>query len=216
MAGFRQCLKKGYDKIPDWLWPHLTGEPVPAPDEQLLPDLLDAKLLESMEHSIEGRLNQVNDRLRNVEAKLVALLTLTSVLSVAVTAVFAVALAVTPYENLPSAPVWISLALVSYLAVNLLRSLWATVGGLMRRGFREVPYSDLVPRGREDQLAYRSRILAQHLNHAQWNDWVLDQKVSELAVAHVAFRNALSATGGMILLAAFVGLSQRESCHLTF
>jgi hypothetical protein len=206
MAGFRQRLKRWYDKIPDWLWPHLTGEPIPPPDERCLVETPDAALLEAVEHALERRLSRVDERLRTVETKLVALLTLTSILSAAVTVGFATASTMTIHRDFPSVPVWISLVLVVYLGVNLLRSLWATVSGLMRRGYKEIAYEDMIPRAKEDQIAYRVSILSQHLNHAEWNDWVLDQKVSELAVAHVALRNALSATGGVILMAFVIAL----------
>jgi len=206
MAGFRQLLKEWYDRIPDWLWPHLTGEPPSAPDEQRLPGAPDVPLLEAMERSLQGRLNQVNDRLHTVEAKLVAQLTLTSVLTATVTAGFAVASAMKIQKGFSSVPVWIAFVLASYLTANLLRSLWATVSGLMRRGYKEIPYGELVPRAQEDQTTYRYRILCQHLNNAQWNDWVVDQKVSELAVAHVALQNALSATAGVALMALVIGL----------
>jgi len=201
MAGFKHHLKRWCDKVPDWIWPHLTGEPEPAPDEQLSVETADKALLEATEHVLERRISQVDERLRTVETKLVALLTLTSILSAAVTVSFAAASNMVIQKDFRSVPVWITLVLVIYLAFNLLRSLWATVSGLMRRGYKQLPYEDIVPEGEEDHINYRARILNQRLNHAEWNDWVLNQKVSEMAVAHVALRNALSATGGVILMA---------------
>jgi len=206
MAGFKHHLKRWCDKVPDWIWPHLTGEPEPAPDEQLSVETDDKALLEAMEHVLERRISQVDERLRNVETKLVALLTLTSILSAAVTASFATASTMEIQNDFPSPPVSITLVLVFYLAINLLRSLWATVSGLMRRGYKQLPYEDIIPEGKEDPINYKARILNQRLNHAKWNDWVLNQKVSKMAVAHVALRNALSATGGVILMALVTAL----------
>ncbi len=200
MARLRQRLRSLYDRIPDWLWPHLTGEPVPAPDGQRLAETCDASLLDAMERAVERRVSQVDERLRTVEGKLAALLTLTSILSAVVTAGFAAALTLKLDTGLSSVPVWAGFAIVVYLGVNLLLSLRATVRGLIRRGYGEIAYTDLVPRIVEDQMAYRARILSEQLANAEWNDWVLDQKVSELAVAHVALQNALSATGGIILI----------------
>jgi len=201
MVGFKTHLKRCINRVPDWIWPHLTGEPVPAPDEQRSVETGDKVLLEAMEHVLEKRISQVDERLRTVETKLVALLTLTSILSAAVTASFAAASNVVIQKDFRSVPVWITLALLIYLAFNLLRSLWATVSGLMRRGYKQLACKDIVPRDEEDHVNYTARILNQRLNHVKWNDWVLDQKVSEMAVAHVALRNALSATGGVILMA---------------
>lgn len=207
MAGFKRHLKRWYDKFPDWIWPHLTGEPEPAPDdERLSVETADKALLEAVEQVLERRIGQVDERLRNVETKLAALLTLTSILSAAVTASFAAASTIEIQDAFPLLPVSITLVLVFYLAINLLRSLWATVSGLMRRGYKQLPYENIIPEGEEDPMNYKARILKQRLNHAKWNDWVLNQKVSEMAVAHAALRNALSATGGVILMAVVTAL----------
>lgn len=198
MAG--QSLKIWLNNIVDWVWPRLSGKPVPSPDEQLLITITDEALLDKIESTIEKRTGQVDERLRNVETKLVALLTLTSVLSAAVTASFAVVSTLQIQKDFPMIPVWLTIALVFYIAVNLLRSLWATVSGLMRRGYKQLPCEDMIPKDKEDLIKFKARIINQRLNHIKWNDWVLDQKVSEMAVAHVALRNALAATGGVILI----------------
>ena len=199
MAG--HSLKIWLNNTVDWVWPRLTGEPVPSPDEQLLITATDAPLLDEIENTVEKRTNQVDERLRNVETKLVALLTLTSVLSAAVTASFAVASTMQIQKDFPIIPVWITIALVFYIAMNLLRSLWATVAGLMRRGYKQLTCEDIIPKDKEDKIRYKARLLNQRLNHVKWNDWVVNQKVSEMAVAHTALRNALVATGGVIFLA---------------
>ena len=199
MAG--HSLKIWLNNIVDWVWPRLTGKPVPSPDEQLFITITDEALLDGIENTVEKRTGQVDERLRNVETKLVALLTLTSVLSAAVTASFAVASTMQIQKDFPMIPVWLTIAIVFYIAMNLLRSLWATVSGLMRRGYKQLPCEDMIPKDKEDLIKYKARIINQRLNHVKWNDWVLDQKVSEMAVAHVALRNALAATGGVILIA---------------
>jgi hypothetical protein len=206
MAGFKLNLKVWFNKGSDWLWPRLTGKPVPPPTEQLLIDTSDPAVLGEIQNVIEMRSGQVDERLRNVETKLLSLLALTSVLSAAVTASFAAVSTMKIQNDFPAVPVWITLVLVFYVAINLLRSLWATVSGLMRRGYQQLPYKDIIPKGKEDHINYKARILNQRLNHAKWNDWVLNQKVSEMAVAHVALRNALSATGGIILMALVTAL----------
>ncbi len=201
MAGFKLNLEVWFIKVSDWLWPRLTGKTVPPPTEQLSIDTSDPAVLEEIENVIERRGGQVDERLRNVETKLVALLTLTSVLSVAVTASFVAASTMEIQKDFPLVPVWFTLALVFYIAINLLRSLWATVSGLMRRGYKQLTCESMIPQSKEDHINYKARILNQRLNHVKWNDWVLDQKVSEMTVAHVALRNALAATGGVILIA---------------
>ena len=199
MAG--HSLKIFFNNIVDWVWPRLTEKPIPSPDEQLLITVTDAPLLDEIENTVEKRTSQVDERLRNVETKLLALLTLTSVLSAAVTASFAVASTMQIQKDFPIIPVWITIALVFYIAMSLLRSLWATVSGLMRRGYKQLTCEDIMPEDKEDKIRYKARLLNQRLNHVKWNDWVVNQKVSEMAVAHTALRNALVATGGVIFLA---------------
>ena len=71
----------------------------------------------------------------------------------------------------------------------------------MRRDYKQLTCEDIIPKDKEDKIRYKVRLLNQRLNHVKWNDWVVDQKVSEMAVAHTALRNALVATGGVIFLA---------------
>lgn len=194
-------LKPWFNDIVDWVWPRLTGKSVPPPDEQLIITTNDKALLDEIEHTVEKRTDQVDERIRTVETKLVALLTLTSVLSAAVTAGFAAASTMHIQKGFSLITVWLMLFLVFYIAINLLRSLWATVAGLMRRGYKQLSCEELLPEEKEDKIRYKARLLNQKLNHIRWNDWVVNHKVSEMAVAHIALRNALAATGGIILLA---------------
>jgi len=206
MAGCMKRLRKWLDRVPDWLWPHLTGDPIASPSGQREVGTLEEATLAAAERAVEQRLGRVDERLRAVESKLVAMLTLTSILSAAVTAGFAAVSTLRPQAGSARIPLAVGLLLATYTIVNLLLSVWSTVSGLMRRGFGEISYGDLAPREEESEIEYRTRILNRHLNHAEWNDWVLDQKVSELAVAHVALRNALSATGGLIIVGLVVAL----------
>ena len=197
----RYSLKIWFDNAVDWIWPRLTGKPKPSPDEHLVITTTDEDLLHEIENAVDKRTGQVDERLRTVETKLASLLTLTSVLSAAVTAGFVAASTMQLQKGFPIIPVWITLILVFYIAMNLLRSLWATVTGLIRRGYKQLTCEDIIPKDKEDHLCYKTRLLNERLNHVKWNDWAVDRKVSEMAVAHTALRNALFATGGVIFLA---------------
>ena len=113
----RHSLKTWLNKTVDWVWPRLTGKPVPSPDEQLMITATDEALLDEIENTVEKRTAQVDERMRTVETKLVALLTLTSVLSAAVTAGFAAASTMRIQKGFPLIPVWITLVLVFYIAL---------------------------------------------------------------------------------------------------
>lgn len=197
----KHMLKMWLNKAVDWVWPRLADELEPSPDEKVMITATNEIVLDEIENAVERRIDQVDERLRTVETKLAALLTLISVLSAAVTAGFAAASTMHIQDGFPLVPVWLTLVLIFYIALNLLRSLWATVAGLMRRGYKQLTCEDIIPKDKEDKIGYKTRLLNQKLNHVKWNDWVVDQKVSEMAVAHTALRNALFATGGVIFLA---------------
>ena len=91
--------------------------------------------------------------------------------------------------------------LVFYVAMQILRSLWATVAGLMRKPYKQLSPAGIVPQDGEAREAYRIRLLNLQANILCWNDWVVDQKVSDMAVAHTALRNALTAIFLLAVLA---------------
>lgn len=200
-----------FEAISDLVWPRLTGEPPTPPPYTPLFDARHHDLLDEINQELSSRLRQVEERIRVVESKLLGLLTLTSVLSVAVTAILAAAVTVGPTERpVDAVSAWCAVALVFYIAVQLLRSLWTTVDGLMRRSYRQLSPADLTPDEEENTHTYRIRLLNAQVHNMQWNDWVIDQKVSAMAVAHVALRNALTATFPLIIVAlifAVVGLA---------
>ena len=187
-----------YSRICDWVWPHLTGDEVPAPDCQDHFSAEHAGTLVDIANILPARLAQVEDRIRIVESKLVALLTLTSVLSVAVAASLAATTTLGTVKADAKPFAWVAVFLIFYVAVQILRSLWATVAGLMRKSYKQLSPDDIVPRGGEASDAYRVRLLNLQVSHMCWNEWAIDQKVSDMAVAHTALRNVL--TAGFLLI----------------
>lgn len=199
-----------YDRIPDWIWPHLAGHAKPAPKDQ---DRFSAKHAGSLADVISilpSRLTQVEERNKAVESKLVAMLTLTSVLSTAVAALAAVTTLGTVKEDARFFA-WVVALLVFYAAVQILRSLLVTVAGLRRRSYKQLSPADIVPQDGEASEAYRVRLLNLQVNHLCWNEWVVDQKVSDMAVAHTALRNALI---GIFLLVVVVLALVIAAVHL--
>ena len=193
-------MRKLYERIPDWVWPHLTGDVEPAPTDQ---DLFSAEHDESLNeiaNIVSSRLVQLEERIKGVESKLVALLTLTSVLSTAVAASLAAATTLGRVEEDAELLAWCAVFLVFYASIQILRSLWATVDGLVRRGYKQLSPDDIVPQGGEANDAYRVRLLNLQANHLRWNEWVVNEKVSCMAVAHVALKNALTVIFLLVLL----------------
>lgn len=201
-------LSSWFNGFIDWIWPRLTDKPEPPPDERLLLNIKDESLLDAIENTVEKRTGQIDERLRGVETKLVALLTLTFVLSAAVTASFAILSTTQMQNDFPVNPIWLIVFFVFYIVINLLRSLWCTVSGLTRRGYKQLKCEEILPKTDEDVINYKTRVINERLNFIKWNDWALDQKVSDMAVAHVALRNALVGTGGVILMIVVIAVTR--------
>ena len=206
MAKCISRMRRLYDRIPDCIWPHLKGPADPAPEDQVYFSAKDAELLDGVKHILASRLAQVEKREQTVESKLTALLTLTSVLSAAVTVSLAAAATLRTVREDARNFVWVAVFLVVlYVVVQLVRLLWATLDGLTRRSYRQLSLADIAPQDGEASEAYRVRLLNLQANYMRLNEWVVDQKVSAMAVAHIALRNALTATYALIALAAVIG-----------
>lgn len=200
-------LRRFYDRIPDWLWPHLTGSEVPPPEPVDNFDVQHVDKLADASELLSARLGQVDERVRNVDSKLVALLTLTSVLSTVVAASLAAATTLGNVGEDAKLLAWIAVALVFYANLQILLSLRSTVGGLKGRSFKELTPNDFVPGDEENTEEYRIRLLNLQVHNMCWNEWVVDQKVSDMAVAHRALRNALTAVFLLVLLALAIAIS---------
>lgn len=199
-------IRKLYDRIPDWIWPHLTGNQVSCPEDEALLAPRHARHLDDINHNLEFRLSQAEQRIRSVESKLLAMLALASILSLTVTAGLAISISLDTVVEDDKLFAVTSVCLVFYVAVQLLRSLWCVVSGLMRRSYKVLSPQDMIPKNYEDAVTFRSRLLNLQLNNMNWNEWVVDQKVSEMAVAHEALKNVLRATFILILLIFFIAV----------
>lgn len=189
-----------YNWILDRLWPRLTGDPDCSPTDKQYFDTEHVVFSEVLNAIVASRLSQAEQRTQSVESKLIALLALASILSLAVTAGLAASISLDTVAKDDKVFAIIAVCLIFYVAVQLLRSLWCAVSGLVRRSYKILSPQDMVPIDSETTEMYQSRLLNLQLNHIKWNEWVVDQKVSEMAVAHEALRNVLGATFFLILL----------------
>ena len=137
-----------------------------------------------------------------------ALLTLTSVLSAGVAAGLAAATTVGRVEDDAKLFAWLGAILVFYVTMQILRSLWATVAGLKRRSYKQLCPIDIVPQDDESSETYRIRLLNLQVNHMWWNEWVVNDKVSDMEVAHIALRNALTVVFLLVVLALVIAAVQ--------
>ena len=196
-VGFMRTL---CDSVPDWVWPHLSGEEDDCPTDKERFNTKHSGSLNDMSSFLPSRLAQMDERLKAVESKLLAMLTLTSVLSAALAASLAAATTLGSVNENTKALALGAALLVFYVSIQVLRSLWATVSGLMRKSYKQLSLCDLIPKDGEIGDSYKIRLLNLQANHLSWNEWVVDKKVGHMTVAHTALRNALTAVFVLVVL----------------
>ena len=206
MASRISRIRQLYDRVPDWIWPHLTGDPAPCPEDDQFFAPRHARFFDDTNHTLASRLSLVEQRIRSVESKLIALLALASILSLAITVGLATSMSLDTVVKDDRFFAWFAASLVFYVAVQLLRSLWCAVSGLVRRSYKALSPREMVPKDADTTATYQARLLNLQLNYMRWNEWVVDQKVSEMAVAHEALKNVLRATFILILLVLVIAL----------
>ena len=188
-------LKRRFsDAIPDWVWPHLTGDEEPAPQDLDFFGVKQIHLLNRVEKVLAARLAQAEERVQSVESKLMSLFTLTSVFSAAVVAGIATSSGLGVVEETAPIFVWIVRLLVFYLAFQCWCLLRATLAGLKRRNYRQLSPTDIAPQDGEGDDVYRIRLLNLQANYMRSNEHVVNEKVSAMAVAHAALANVLVST----------------------
>jgi len=62
-------------------------------------------------------------------------------------------------------------------------------------------------KSKESAAQFKNRVLNIRLNHVKYNDWVINKKVDEMAIAHRSLKNVLVGTGGVILVSL-------ANCHI--
>jgi len=192
----------------DLLWPHLAGGPEPEPSGDAPAVDATAKTVNAVEAALAIQTAQGAERGRQVDAKLLALLTLTSTLAAAVTVGVTVALG----ANLAGTSLWffVPVALsAAYVLLQMVRSVQAIINGLSVRGYRMLTRADCDPQAGETDLAYRKRIWKVRRYELAYNDWAINNKVSDMKVALVALKNAIRGTSVLVIVAMIIAVIRR-------
>ena len=198
------------DWIPDWVWPRLTGKTEEGPGDLCYFDARQATFLPVIEVSIQNVVEQGEERLRTVERKLIALLTLAAVLGAAVAASLVAVAVLDQVRNswLTVVAALAAIILVFYILAQIVFCLMAALRGMVRRGYKRLTPEGITPRAGETTEQYRIRLLNYQAQNVIWNDWVVNGKVSDMAVAHEALKNALWATIPLLCVTAVFAVLQ--------
>ena len=121
------------------------------------------------------------------------------------------ALAVAPviYQHFIPESVVVVSVISFYVALQFLRAMQAAVTGLTRRAYAVPRMSEIVPNGREGVGGYLRRTCNEFTCRIEQHRETTNEKVSQLAVAHEAMHNAVTAL--VVQLVVLVGIVVWES-----
>lgn len=201
MAVRVRCKQKLFDQITDWVWPHLTGDEPHRPTDQ---DRFSSEHIESLDKAskiFQSCLVEEKERNNSVESRLMALLTLISVLSAVIAAsLAAAATTLSMVKEDEKIFAFLAVILVFYVALQILCSLLAVVSGLMRSCYKNLSPNEIVPQGREASDVYQIRLLNLQVNNLCFNEWVINKRVGHMQVSLTALRNALIAIFPLVIV----------------
>ena len=159
--------------------------------------------------SLKEELLSEDERIKLVEAKLI---NISSLAPVAMTIFVAmIAFLTSDKVNLfTRSSIWVVIVFAAYIALQFLLAIRAAIKGLARRPFTRLSLDDILPLGREDKTAYLKRTCKEIADAIGSNRKGIDQKVSQLALAHESILNAVWALLFLLLiLLAIVALQPR-------
>ena len=191
------------DTLLDWIWPRRTGPKEPQPKGEFAPDGSEEILIKVEEYA-RAFATREEEREKTIDRKLFSLFSISSVASSVMIAGLIGAATVTLPET-TSAPKYLvtpAMALIGYIALQLLIAVRNTVQGLSARGYLSSNADSVLPNEEDDKGKYIARQLGNMMHNTKQNSWVTNQKVSHMNVAHRALANTYWA-GLALLFVAF-------------
>ena len=161
---------------------------LPAKEESLVQHLAACKTA----------LDDESQRQQSVEGRLTTIIGLSSI---AGTIVFGTML--TNIPRTPSVLSWLMLLSLGYLILQLVSAMHAGVRGLERRAYDTMPFTDLLPSGREASTHYYRREIQEFFAILAQNQDQNNAKVTQMAVAHRAMKNFI---GGLVIFAVLASI----------
>jgi hypothetical protein len=195
MTGFR-------DNVVDFVWPRATGSQDKPPGYLDGPFGLSADLLDEVKEMLLQRMPQAENRMVAVDRKLLSLFRITSLLATITIAILVGAAGFTPTSN-PQERIlaWPAIGLILYGILQLACALSATVRGVERSRYARQSKETIMPLEDEDLIQYKERQISDIIYVTEQHEWATNRKVTELAVAYRAIRNATISLTGLIIVA---------------
>jgi hypothetical protein len=143
-------------------------------------------------------LDNERDRQQSVDARLTTTIGLSSIAGIII---FGTVLNNIPFEPLVLS--WLMSSALGYLVLQLISAMYAGVRGLERRAYDRMSFTDFLPESKESKIRYRRRLIEQAFDVLVQNQDQNNEKVTQMAVAHCAFKNFI---GGLVVFAILAGV----------
>lgn len=198
--------RKTIDFMVDLIWPRESSPVSVSPAEAKWPHsaALNPETIESAYDLLKQEYDAETDRIRTVEAKLLGISSLAPVAMAVIVAAFTV-LTNRSLQAFTRVSVLMVGIVGGYISLQFLRAVQAAIAGLSRRSFFVVSLEDLYPLPGESKANYLARNCGELSEVIRGNRAEIDAKVTWLAIAHTAIRNAVF--GLLLLVLVIIGLA---------
>ena len=186
----------------DRFWPLLENEPNGTRDEDIVyttEDIItkDVDRLKVLMELLKTEIATENERNKIVEGKLQSLLAFNTV-AIGIITILITFLTAKTTTTLPPKAVASAVVLAGYIALQLFRTIWASIKGLQRREYTTLTIESIISLDKwQTNDMYYKNLLIDMCECLKKNYPVIDDKVNQMAVAHVSILNAIF---GLIIL----------------
>ena len=148
------------------------------------------------------------ERETTIDRKLFSLFSLSSVASSVMIAglIGAATITIPDATTAPKYLVVPAIALIGYIALQMLIAVRNTVKGLSARPYRSATPDSTAPMEHEDKAKYMARQFNGMMNAIKQNDWITNQKVDHMNLAHTALENTFWPATALLAIALTLAL----------
>ncbi|MDP3207751.1 MAG: hypothetical protein Q8M65_01255 [Rhodoglobus sp.] len=195
-------------RVPQWLWPSVErseAEPTALPE---LANATSTAHLDVVASEIYRQQEREADRDRGAQARLIALLGLSSTLATVATALIGIGLS---SDRIDANDVQLAalLLVLAYLALQFIAAMFHTAHGLLPREYVEINPEVFDPKPDETATVFRTAILSTHRSNLRLTTWSTNRRLDDMSCAIQAFRNAAVGSAVLLFVIAMTILNQR-------
>ena len=195
------------NQVSDLIWPRIIGKVPQPPNPPIQPHGIPTELLDPVEATALRRMAQSEHNMEVVNAKLLSLFRLTSLLATLTIAILVGASQLNgPDGNLERWLTGITVGFIIFAMLQLLCAVLATIRGLDAKPYLYQSTVGVLNQDEEPIEMYRRRQISDLLHMTEQHDWTTDRKVDQIAIAHTALRNSAIPLAVLVIAASTLAL----------